>query len=287
MSVSVIPGTEGRTMLRLARFAFLGGFMLFTAGCDDDDLLNSSNLTPVTLDYRETAYIEALDLYLTFSALIEDSRCPIGADCFWIGEATIQARVVDAARDTFYVTLPIIGGQPTPDSRSLQPVDAGGYRFTLMTLEPYPQVDTMTILVAPIIPPDTTDEAIIISDLPPMTIQRQPWVFDTTFVDGDDLNLTVRYGGGCREHYFNVFMSPAAFFESYPVQANLYVRHESLFDPCEAMITEDLTFSLRPVIELYRRHYGRDDDILLNIYHSLDSSPWQKTTVRYIVPGNR
>ena len=67
-------------------------------------------------------------------------------------------------------------------------------------------------------------------------------------------------------------MSPVAFLESYPVQANLYLRHNSNGDACEALINDDLTFNLRPIAELHKTVYGKYDEIVLNVYEYKSNS---------------
>ena len=61
-------------------------------------------------------------------------------------------------------------------------------------------------------------------------------------------------------------MSPAAFLESHPVQANLYLRHNSNGDLCEALINENVSFNLRPIAELYKSLYGQYDEIIINVF---------------------
>ncbi len=61
-------------------------------------------------------------------------------------------------------------------------------------------------------------------------------------------------------------ISPATFFESYPAQANLYLRHDSNGDACEALISEDISFNLRPVALLYKKIYGQFDEIVINVF---------------------
>jgi hypothetical protein len=61
-------------------------------------------------------------------------------------------------------------------------------------------------------------------------------------------------------------MSPAAFLESYPVQANLYLRHNGNSDACDAAINETISLNLQPIAELYTSLYGRYDEKVLNVF---------------------
>lgn len=113
---------------------------------------------------------------------------------------------------------------------------------------------------------------VIITDQPPDAIQLDPFDLESVEIVGDSITLHVTYSGGCREHYFSLYMSPAAFLESYPVQANLYLRHNSNGDACEVLINDDLTFNLRPIAELHKTAYGKYDEIILNVYEYKSNS---------------
>jgi hypothetical protein len=62
-------------------------------------------------------------------------------------------------------------------------------------------------------------------------------------------------------------MTPAAFMESYPVQANLYLRHDAHDDPCDAIVTDSAEFDLGPIIGLYKQMYGASGQINLNLFN--------------------
>ncbi|MDQ7063295.1 MAG: hypothetical protein Q9P90_03515 [candidate division KSB1 bacterium] len=109
---------------------------------------------------------------------------------------------------------------------------------------------------------------------PQVLITSQPWdslllaeyrVTDAA-VQNDTLALTVEHGGGCAPHFYALYMSPDAFAESLPVQANLYLYHEANGDQCKALLTRTLVVSLSPIRALYRQFYGRDEEIVLNIF---------------------
>ena len=85
-------------------------------------------------------------------------------------------------------------------------------------------------------------------------------------VSGDLLELEVEYGGGCREHLFEIIADPNAFLESDPVQANIYMTHESNNDLCRALVRKKLTFSLQPLKEAFRALYPNANSLTLNIH---------------------
>jgi len=107
---------------------------------------------------------------------------------------------------------------------------------------------------------------VIITNQPPKAIQLDPFDLEDIEIEGDNIALHITYSGGCSTHCFSLYMSPAAFLESYPVQANLYLRHNSNGDACEALVNERLSFNLRPIAELYKTAYGKYDEIILNVY---------------------
>ena len=107
---------------------------------------------------------------------------------------------------------------------------------------------------------------VIITDQSPDVIQLDPFDLEGVEIVGDTVTLSISYGGGCEEHCFSLYMSPAAFLESYPVQANLYLRHDSNGDACEALINEDISFNLLPVAVLYKKLYGQFDEIVINVF---------------------
>ena len=73
-------------------------------------------------------------------------------------------------------------------------------------------------------------------------------------IDGDDLLVTVRYGGGCARHDF-VLTTSAVFAESEPVQTGLTLLHDANGDSCRALVTTDLRFDLTPLEQEWRQSY--------------------------------
>ena len=74
-------------------------------------------------------------------------------------------------------------------------------------------------------------------------------------------------GGGGIRHEFALYMSPAAFAESHPVQASLYLAHDKNGDGARAIIRDTLAFDISPIADLYELQYGRRDDIILNVWN--------------------
>ncbi len=124
-------------------------------------------------------------------------------------------------------------------------------------------------------------ELVKISDLPPDSIQLDQFDLNSVVVAGNEITLNLSYSGGCEEHEFELFMSPAAFMESNPVQANLFLRHNGKDDACDAYITTEVSFDLSPLAELYQQFYGRKDEIILNVFDYFQGQPGHHITARY------
>lgn len=100
----------------------------------------------------------------------------------------------------------------------------------------------------------------------------------TSIIDGALLHLEVTSGGGCREHSYTLTMTPAAFMESHPVQANLYLQHDDDDDPCDAIVQDSVVFDLTRIVQLYRHAYGDSGEIHLNL-HDFEQSESTRLTL--------
>lgn len=106
-----------------------------------------------------------------------------------------------------------------------------------------------------------------IGDVTPEDLKNDSFALRSTRIDGSTLHLTVVSGGGCRDHSYSLTMTPAAFMESYPVQANLYLRHDDHDDPCDAIVIDSVHFDMTPMVVLYRQMYGSGGQINLNLFN--------------------
>ena len=74
------------------------------------------------------------DLTVVFEAVVEDSRCPVGTNCVWAGDATVRMRIDSAnAKPTTYVLH-------TNDGFEREVVH-GNVRIRLSSLTPEPTAD--------------------------------------------------------------------------------------------------------------------------------------------------
>ena len=243
---------------------------------------------PVVLRFGETKVLESDSLQITFDSLTE-GRCPVGAVCFWEGMATIKLALVKASGTSHHVSISILGIEPQPENRFRLTLDTLGYRFTLLRLTPYPDVDSIylnsqyiaTLTVFPFVPMDSVDGEVIVTDDPPNSFLNDPYQLDSMSIDGDVVNVSISYSGGCQVHDFELLMTPSAFFESHPRQANLYLRHDDRDDPCDASLSGVLSFDLRPIAHLYELAYGEPDPIIINIHNLSGAPPYEKLAASY------
>lgn len=269
----------------------LTGLSVVSISCDDDTSVIAPVFSPVTLKYGQSAIIQSENVELKFDSIIHDSRCPPNAYCIWGGMAEIRLRLIKLPVDTHFVTLPILLGVHKNDSDSHIPIDTLGFHITLLQLDPYPAPTNDSDYVATVLiwspqSSDSLEGEVILSNMEPSTIMIERFQVDSVWIRDDVIWLRVTYGGGCQNHHFWLFMSPDNFMESNPVQVAFFLRHYSNNDPCDALITRDLAFSLRPMIIRHRQVYHRDDDILVNMFHFADSVGGEMTRVLYQPPGS-
>jgi len=107
--------------------------------------------------------------------------------------------------------------------------------------------------------PTTPDHAATVLVPGPLDPQGQPhdaYTLEAVAVDGDTLRLDVSYGGGCRDHVFQLVIS-TAFLESEPVQARSVLSHDAQGDRCKALLHATLSADLTPLKEEWRRQYQK------------------------------
>ena len=123
---------------------------------------------------------------------------------------------------------------------------------------------------------------VVLDDVAPASLQLDSFTLREVRIEGRTLLVDVSHSGGCAEHGYQLYMSPASFDESAPVQASLWLQHEDNDDPCDGIMSETLRFDLSPVLDLHRELYGRDDEVILNVYGFFEGEPGEKVVVRYV-----
>ena len=127
--------------------------------------------------------------------------------------------------------------------------------------------------------PDSDGAPVAPSNQDPADLQLDPVTISKAESIGNVLQLEVSNSGGCGDHAFALFMSPATFAESDPVQASLWLQHRDKEDPCDGIVVQTLTFDLRPVAGLHQQLYGRKDRIQLNVHGHFQDQPGEALTV--------
>ncbi len=96
----------------------------------------------------------------------------------------------------------------------------------------------------------------------------------------DVLELTTHYGGGCKEHEFELYWD-GLFMESNPVQVKLQLSHNSNNDICRALITENIYFDISLLKSSYSAGYHTSQgEIIVHIYEP-GKIKTTRQTVRY------
>ena len=125
---------------------------------------------------------------------------------------------------------------------------------------------------------------VVLSTAEPRRLQMDPFSLKHVSLEGTIIRLDVNYSGGCHSHDFRLFMSPPVFQESFPVQAKLWLQHEDDDDPCDAIVSDEVAFDISPILDLYRKQYGKDGPIRFNVFGYFDSEPLEGFTVLYKHP---
>lgn len=86
-----------------------------------------------TLGEGETAWIEGDVYQITVEEVLEDSRCPQGAECFWEGNAKVQVRV---GEEVYVLTL----GKLRPGDQDSVSI-GDGLVLRVVSITPYPGSD--------------------------------------------------------------------------------------------------------------------------------------------------
>ena len=120
-------------MRRLA-LSIIVALIVALGGCSDAGPNLGALDRPVQLAYQDQVTLRGEELMIAFTALDEDSRCPIPATCIAAGQATMNIALSkpDAPVEPRTLTLsPAAGSNVTSYEQ---------YTITLLKLTPYPMV---------------------------------------------------------------------------------------------------------------------------------------------------
>jgi hypothetical protein len=99
------------------------------------------------------------------------------------------------------------------------------------------------------------------------------WITQVSLLH-DILTLTVKSGGGCALHDYTLY-GDIRFIQSRPVQADVYLSHDSHGDRCDAIITNTVSFDLSALKRAYTAQFPNHGPLLLRIHEPLKDEPLQ------------
>ena len=109
--------------------------------------------------------------------------------------------------------------------------------------------------------PGTTTEVVVLNACEPMsTLPADGFDMNDALIEGDELVLSVSYGGGCEEHIFAGCFSH--FTEIEPYMVNIQVGHDSQGDPCRGIMSEERRFSLEILKTVYQSAFGVEQGVI-------------------------
>ena len=88
------------------------------------------------------------------------------------------------------------------------------------------------------------------------------YFLNTAAIIDDQLELSISYSGGCKNHEFTLVAS-STFEDSSPAQLNVSLAHNANNDPCEAFPTETYHFDLTPIKTLYQTTYQQESGTVI------------------------
>jgi hypothetical protein len=100
------------------------------------DMVTASLDSSFQLKHNQTAIIESEELTIQFTDVVEDSRCPVGVECVWPGQARIELEIKQKDEEPDKITLISLAGQ---DELAVRQVN--NYFIRLLKVEPPRQKD--------------------------------------------------------------------------------------------------------------------------------------------------
>ena len=117
---------------------------------------------------------------------------------------------------------------------------------------------TGSIFIAPVILNNLlypSDSDIIIDKDLHVDAHRDPVTINDAKIILNRLIFNISYGGGCQNHDF-LLIGTGEYAESYPVQTQILLSHNSNNDTCLAFFTRFITFDLTPLKQHYQNVYN-------------------------------
>ena len=104
---------------------------------DSEDFNNLIFNDTIDLSYRDCLTDAENQMYICLDSVLNDSRCPIGAYCFWEGNAEVRFKFEK------YNSKPILFNLNT-NMRFTTDTIIDGYKFTIIGLSPHPTLGYRT-----------------------------------------------------------------------------------------------------------------------------------------------
>ena len=123
------------------KLIFIVGSLIFIVfinlRCDSLDQYNdlkSSNDT-MRISIKQTCYNDKYNIKLRFDSVLNDSRCPFGAECFWEGNVQVKFTLIDENKILHDLYL---------NSSSIFRIDTTikGINYKLIEVVPHPVIDS-------------------------------------------------------------------------------------------------------------------------------------------------
>jgi len=84
----------------------------------------------------ENRFLDDYQMNVTFKNISEDSRCPKGVNCIWVGVAVAQLEVMGTTTRPVTLSLASLDNKGRNYQKS---ADFNGYKITLAEITPYPE----------------------------------------------------------------------------------------------------------------------------------------------------
>ena len=119
---------------RLLAVSVMAAVLLLVSGCSIYGPPGKELGEEFSLAIGDSVEIKGQDLQIELVEVIEDSRCPSGAECIWQGRVSVKVKIV-YQRDSYEMVLIQYGLYEGYDVESYQ-----DYLFTFK-VEPYPELN--------------------------------------------------------------------------------------------------------------------------------------------------
>ena len=266
-------------------FSLLLGMVVFS--CTGVGSGNKNISDSLRLSFGDFNEIEGTDFKIALTDIKSESRCPSDVVCVWQGVAEAEFTLVAGESDTTRIIIEIFGYVDTENGEP-RFIDKSGYRWTLQQLDPYPVSTTQTQkedYVALLKVEENSfsrnlTDIQIIDNWIDAGFAKDPLTILATDIKNDSLYISTRYGGGCKEHTFALF-STAAFMESFPVQVDVKLYHDSDGDACKALVNTNLAFNLKPLKKKFQEYYSSSGTMIIRLWDASDTVSFGHT-INYV-----